>query len=137
MKKIISLVLACVLLTSSTARAENTDTGQSSFSLADTAAITPLKKNQPAPFTGVLLTPKAVATIITETPHSPQYPNSVQINFDKEGERLDQFFEEGGSRKNHFYKPKFTRRKNKNSPKRKTIKKRKMPKRKNKTRRNK
>jgi hypothetical protein len=67
MKKFISLSLICALLTPSVAYAENTVTGQPNFSLVDSAAIAPLKKNQPAPFTGVLLTPKAVATIITET----------------------------------------------------------------------
>jgi len=61
MKKLFLLTFACILAMSSKAYADDV-----SGPLVDSAAISPLKKGQSAPFAGVLLTPKAVATIITE-----------------------------------------------------------------------
>lgn len=61
MKKLFLLTFACIIAMSSSAYADDI-----SGSLVDSAAISPLKKGQSAPFAGVLLTPKAVATIITE-----------------------------------------------------------------------
>lgn len=61
MKRIVaSAVLAAHLLVSPFAAAEGT-----SVPLGDTV-ISPLRKDQPAPFTGVLFSPRAAATMVTD-----------------------------------------------------------------------
>jgi len=44
------------------------------------AAISPMKKNQKAPFTGVLMSPRAVATIMTQINH---FSDQLKIENDK------------------------------------------------------
>jgi hypothetical protein len=70
-KRLISLVLCLMLLvTSSAAKAGGVSLPDSPAPVPGEvdvgSAISPLKKGQIAPFTGVLLSPKATATIITQ-----------------------------------------------------------------------
>jgi len=58
-KKIIAGTLLATMLSTNIAAAADTQDPW-----ADIAGISPLRKNQPAPYSGVLLTPKATATVI-------------------------------------------------------------------------
>lgn len=64
MKKIISAFLVASLLTSSHAFAD--PVASVSVDPLQVSGLTPIRKGQAAPYAGVLLTPKAVATIIAE-----------------------------------------------------------------------
>ncbi len=74
----------CVFLSSLTARADSKSIPQPPPPVAGEvdvgAAISPMKKGQVAPFTGVLLSPKAVASIITEL---DSIPKTIKIEVDK------------------------------------------------------
>lgn len=84
-QKYISTLLACVIISSTaSAYAEPTNIPPAPEPVPGEldvgAAISPMRKGQTAPFTGVLLSPKAVTTIIVE---QNSVPEKIQIEVDK------------------------------------------------------
>jgi len=79
LKKLIAIVLtATVLCTSTSASAQKSST--ISPEADQTARISPLRKGNPAPFTGVLFSPKATATVIAEL---ESFDEKMKIEVDK------------------------------------------------------
>jgi len=69
MKKIISLLMICCMTITSTSQADPIQLPQVQKPANESDpgnVISPMKKGQSAPYTGVLLSPQAVATIIAE-----------------------------------------------------------------------
>ena len=83
-KKALSLALVCSITLRTIAVHADTEIPSPHTPVAGEldvgAAVSPMKKGQIAPFTGVLLSPKAVATIIAELDAVPQ---KVKIEVDK------------------------------------------------------
>lgn len=72
-KKFISTVLASIIVVSQAGIARATDP-------AADAVMSPVSKGQVVPYTGVLLSPAAVATIVAET---MSYPDRIKAEVDK------------------------------------------------------
>jgi hypothetical protein len=82
-KFIVSIILLLAMLFTSVARAEKPAFPSVELLPGEPdigAAISPMKKGQVAPFTGVLLSPKAVATIVAEL---NSFDDRIKIEIDK------------------------------------------------------